>query len=361
LEDLKALGTKQFTTDFHCYTGWTTLDLNFTGVPFKKLLNDFNPSQNWQWLLQVGADSYTTNAPREVFERDDIFLVYEHQGSPLSQDHGSFRIINNQLYGSKSCKFLLEIHFMNEEMKGFWEIRGVHHRGGVWNEERFDTLNKEVTGIEEARRIIKECDGISLDLSGLELDSIPEELYELKFIKTLNLNNNRLKELPKELCIKMQYLNLLSVNSNQIEQLPDEIGVMKIGELWIGSNKLTSLPETIINMSNLSILGVDTNQITHLPPNMDKMESLSAIFADYNQITHLPVELSNITDLRALLVSNNPLEDVPTEYSKFTEMSWLGVNGCKSIPEEVIYEGTVGVFKYLKEKHEEKLSKSLIN
>jgi len=65
--------------------------------------------------------------------------------------------------------------------------------------------------------------------------------------------------------------------------------------------------------------------------------------------------------LRALLVSNNPLEDVPTEYSKFTEMSWLGVNGCKSIPEEIIYEGTVGVFKYLKEKHEEKLSKSLIN
>eukprot|EP01126_Amoeba_proteus_P053084 TRINITY_DN6456_c0_g1_i12.p1 TRINITY_DN6456_c0_g1~~TRINITY_DN6456_c0_g1_i12.p1 ORF type:complete len:100 (-),score=28.25 TRINITY_DN6456_c0_g1_i12:963-1262(-) len=46
-------------------------------------------------------------------------------------------------------------------------------------EERFNRQRKDVTGIEEARRLIKASNGISVDLSGLDLEQIPEELYQL--------------------------------------------------------------------------------------------------------------------------------------------------------------------------------------
>eukprot|EP01126_Amoeba_proteus_P053082 TRINITY_DN6456_c0_g1_i1.p1 TRINITY_DN6456_c0_g1~~TRINITY_DN6456_c0_g1_i1.p1 ORF type:complete len:104 (-),score=26.12 TRINITY_DN6456_c0_g1_i1:456-767(-) len=65
-------------------------------------------------------------------------------------------------------------------------------------EERFNRQRKDVTGIEEARRLIKASNGISVDLSGLDLEQIPEELYQLNVLHNLNLSANSLKSLPED-------------------------------------------------------------------------------------------------------------------------------------------------------------------
>ena len=47
---------------------------------------------------------------------------------------------------------------------------------------------------------IEKCDGISLDLSGLGLETFPEEVFSFKeTLELLNLGGNRLKELPDSL------------------------------------------------------------------------------------------------------------------------------------------------------------------
>eukprot|EP01126_Amoeba_proteus_P053083 TRINITY_DN6456_c0_g1_i10.p1 TRINITY_DN6456_c0_g1~~TRINITY_DN6456_c0_g1_i10.p1 ORF type:complete len:237 (-),score=36.08 TRINITY_DN6456_c0_g1_i10:1381-2091(-) len=114
LEELIAYGVRDYQVDFHCYTGWTVQDLKLSGIPFKRIVEHFIPNSGWKYLFQVGSDGYTCSSPRDVWEKDDIFLCYSNDGNPLSIEHGGIRLINTHLYGSKSAKYLTELYFLEE-------------------------------------------------------------------------------------------------------------------------------------------------------------------------------------------------------------------------------------------------------
>lgn len=57
LEDIKKLGVEKFKTDFHCVTSWSKLDMDFTGVPFSKILQasqDIIVDDDWKFIVQKG-------------------------------------------------------------------------------------------------------------------------------------------------------------------------------------------------------------------------------------------------------------------------------------------------------------------
>jgi Leucine-rich repeat (LRR) protein len=61
-----------------------------------------------------------------------------------------------------------------------------------------------------------------ISLAGLKLTQIPNEIFQMRFLKSLNLSNN------------------------QIEEVSDEIGnLINIKRLNLGYNKLSKLPKTI--------------------------------------------------------------------------------------------------------------------
>jgi len=136
LAELKTLGVNHFTEDFHCVTTWSKLDINWTGIPFKAIINFVKPEPGWKFLIQTGADDYKTNAPRDVLEQDNVFLAFELNSNPIPPDHGIIRIIIPHLYGWKSSKFLTGIAFEFEDQPGFWEKSGYHNVAQVWSEER---------------------------------------------------------------------------------------------------------------------------------------------------------------------------------------------------------------------------------
>lgn len=137
LEDLKKLGTQSYTKDFHCVTTWSKLDVHWTGIPFKKMLEFIHPDPSWRHLIQYGADEYSTNVPREDVERDDVFLAFELEGKSITPEHGYIRLIIPHLYGWKTSKFLTGLEFSLTDKPGFWEIRGYHNHGDAFKEERY--------------------------------------------------------------------------------------------------------------------------------------------------------------------------------------------------------------------------------
>jgi len=321
------------------------------------VIDHFNPSPTWKYLFQVGADGYTTNAPRSEFDRENIFISWELDDKPLPVDHGIIRIINATLYGYKSSKFLSEIHFLEEEEKGYWEQRGIHERGKVMNEERFNEKKREITGIQEANRIIKVCQSdcsTQLDLSGLELDEIPDAVFELTNLRTLLLYNNQITTIPDK-AKSLKKLRILSLNSNKFRELPPVIGELSnLQELWICKNLLTELPEEILRLNKLFVIGFEHNKITHLPKGISNMKNLGAIFGDYNQITELPVELAD-RQWTALLFSENPITFVPTELHKLKDIEFFSIFGSPCIPPHVLEDGTSGLLAYLETEHLKKL------
>lgn len=94
--------------------------------------------------------------------------------------------------------------------------------------------------------------------------SIPETVRGLHSLTYLDLRNNQLTVLPREVCLLP--LQIFLVSNNRLTQLPDELGRMnELTELDAACNQLTHLPARLSDLTNLRALSVRSNQLVYLP------------------------------------------------------------------------------------------------
>ena len=67
--------------------------------------------------------------------------------------------------------------------------------------------------------------GVTLDLSSLQIDKIPTELFALTWLTSLNLENNRIEVIPQDI-YKLSNIRNLNLSRNSIEKLPDNLFVL---------------------------------------------------------------------------------------------------------------------------------------
>ncbi len=137
-QDFVSLAPKrQQTSDFHCVTTWSRLDLAWVGIPFTALAEVVKPTAAARFVVAHGADGYSTNVALADVMADDVLLAYELGGQPLPLEHGGpMRLLVPQRYAWKSAKFLRRLEFLTDDAPGYWEQRGYHDRGDPWQEER---------------------------------------------------------------------------------------------------------------------------------------------------------------------------------------------------------------------------------
>ena len=58
------------------------------------------------------------------------------------------------------------------------------------------------------------------------------------------------------------------------------------------------------------------NQITNLPESIGNLSNLTLLFLDKNQITNLPESIGKLSNLKMLFVKENPLENPPLEVAE---------------------------------------------
>lgn len=133
-------------------------------------------------------------------------------------------------------------------------------------------------GYAEALRRINEAvrSGTNqLDLSQLELTSLPPEIGGLTGLTTLSLSGNQLTALPPEIG-GLAGLTTLNLFNNRLAALPPEIRFFSdLTHLILENNQLASLPESIVNLSSLQELTLHGNEKLGLPP-----EVLGPTYAD---------------------------------------------------------------------------------
>lgn len=76
------------------------------------------------------------------------------------------------------------------------------------------------------------------------------------------------------------------------------------------SNLLTSLPRELCFLP-IQVLLVSNNRLTSLPDELNRMEQLTELDAACNQITHLPARMSDLKNLKSLSLRNNHLVYLP--------------------------------------------------
>ena len=133
-----------------------------------------------------------------------------------------------------------------------------------------------------------------LDLSDLNLKSLPPEIGKLTNMTQLWLRNNQLKELPTEIW-NLKSLTALSLSHNKFKILPHQIGqLVNLNCLWLSDNLLKDLPPEIWNLSHLIRLGLENNRLQSLPPQIARLLYLMYLDVSNNKdLSELPLALGS--------------------------------------------------------------------
>lgn len=139
-EEFLKLPRIQVFSDFHCVTRWSRLGNIWEGVSTRELLRQAGGAlPQASFVMANGYDrGFNTNLPLAAFMAEDALVAIQHDGQPISTDHGGpARLIVPQLYAWKSAKWLAGIELVDRDRAGFWEKNGYHMRGDPWGEERY--------------------------------------------------------------------------------------------------------------------------------------------------------------------------------------------------------------------------------
>jgi len=99
--------------------------------------------------------------------------------------------------------------------------------------------------------------------------------YWYNSMNSMNLTWDELKNLEE-----------LYLGGNKLESLPDNIGnLTNLKKLYLGYNQLKSLPDSIGNLTNLKYLNLSKNQLKDLPESIGKLKKLQRLHLYGNQLS----------------------------------------------------------------------------
>lgn len=137
-EEFMALPQTDDTSDFHCVTTWSKLDMPWQGVRFMDLAALVHPLETATHVLCYGYDTYTTNLSLEEALKPDVLLAHTVYGEPLAKEHGGpVRMVTPQLYAWKGSKWIKRLQFLPQNKLGFWEERGYSNTAYPWRNDRY--------------------------------------------------------------------------------------------------------------------------------------------------------------------------------------------------------------------------------
>ncbi|KAK9309863.1 hypothetical protein QLX08_000665 [Tetragonisca angustula] len=148
-----------------------------------------------------------------------------------------------------------------------------------------------------------------LYLVGLNRKSFDRQILKLQSLKVLNLSNNQISSLPKELGT-LQHLQELILSQNRLDKALkwtwlDQIAIRSnLKLLDMSNNLLRRLPEQIGKLGSLVNLKISQNMLSYLPQSLGKLYNLKYLDLSKNNLHYLPGSMRNL-HLISLDVSNN--------------------------------------------------------
>jgi hypothetical protein len=176
-----------------------------------------------------------------------------------------------------------------------------------------------------------------LDLSELGLTELPDELWELKQLTSLNLSRNQLTGVPDAIS-RLTSLTILNLSRNQLTEVPEAIfGLTNLTRLDLSENQLTGVPEAIFGLTNLTRLDLSGNQFTGVSEAIFGLTNLTMLVLSGNQLTRVPEAISRLANLTELALSGNQLTRVPEAIFRLANLAklYLSGNQLREVPEAI--------------------------
>jgi leucine-rich repeat protein SHOC2 len=174
--------------------------------------------------------------------------------------------------------------------------------------DRESSFSVRSTQLSIGSQTLSRCDRYRI----METSNLNYQLERAAFskISELNFYHDCLTSLPESIG-SLTDLTKLYLSYNSLSSLPENIGnLINLTSLHLGNNKLTSLPNSIGNLSNLQRLYLYSNELTSLPESIGNLSKLVEIHLDNNQLVSLPKSVSKLSNLTRININGNLLTDL---------------------------------------------------
>ena len=164
---------------------------------------------------------------------------------------------------------------------------------------------------------------LRVELNKLDLEVIPDKIFEFCNMKLLSLSSNLLTKIPDKIS-KLQKLEELYLDRNKLIELPDEIGELrKLRKLVLSNNKIRNLPINFYNLNNLEILNLVSNDLETITDDVGKIVNLKHLYLRSNKLIYVSKNLAKIKEVSIYTDSYDNLNNLSED------SEYLQINGLK--------------------------------
>ncbi len=167
------------------------------------------------------------------------------------------------------------------------------------------------------------------------LTTFPEEILDLAdSLEILDLSNNALTNLPDSFA-KLRNLRIAFFNNNAFAHVPEVLSQCpKLSMIGFKANQIATLSATALPPATRWLILTD-NQLTTLPDSLGQLTALQKLMLAGNQLRTLPASLAACHRLELIRIAANQLDRLPTWLLTLPRLSWLAYAGnpfCQTAP-----------------------------
>lgn len=108
-------------------------------------------------------------------------------------------------------------------------------------------------------------------------------------------------QLPPEVLWHSHHLIKLDLSSNQLTSLPDSLAELTVLQvLNLDKNHFIVLPAPVCQLPELQVLQIGQNDLKSLPASVSRLQHLKMLSFSRNEVSELPEAVCQMTSLRAL-------------------------------------------------------------
>jgi Leucine-rich repeat (LRR) protein len=233
-----------------------------------------------------------------------------------------------------SCWILFLSNYLLAQTISFHDYLTNHHRYHSFEEMKKYPDSVQVVIFDKATKsefenflnnviIFKNLEAIQL--SFIDLDSIPTQIANITSLKYMQITNCNLKSVKRN--FNLPNLEYLDISYNKLNEIPFEISQLKkIQCFTLSYNKITTLPEIFSHLTSITRLFLDGNNLIdckYLPPNLSELNVVSCKIANTNWLIS---KSSLFHSLQTLSMWDNKLTEIPNEFELFTNLLVLDIH-----------------------------------
>jgi len=172
--------------------------------------------------------------------------------------------------------------------------------------------------------------GIDFTSYDLKDKPLPERMKDMSGAHWIKLDKTNLSSIPDEIT-HLKKLEEIFVSKNQLTSLDANWEAMPhLKTICASRNKLvdSSIPKSIFNFDDLSVLDLSHNNLTAIPDDLENSKNILVLNLGNNNISTIPVQLFiNLSDLLHLDLSNNEFESLPPQMRRLIHLKVLILDG----------------------------------